>query len=43
LRNWMSPHVQLIESDYHILEPEFTELAVDLLAQGLASQSTGAR
>jgi len=31
LRNWMSPHVELIELDLHINDPAFTEAAADKL------------
>src|SRR5205085_4634832 len=31
LRNWMSPHVQMIELDLHINDPEFAELAAHTL------------
>jgi uncharacterized protein (UPF0261 family) len=31
LRNWMSPHVQLVELDLHINEPEFAQVAAETL------------
>jgi uncharacterized protein (UPF0261 family) len=33
LRNWMSPHVKLIEVDRHINDPAFAELAVQTLLE----------
>ena len=35
LRNWMSPHVQLVELDLHINDPEFARAAVTKLMQFL--------
>jgi uncharacterized protein (UPF0261 family) len=35
LRNWMSPHVKLLELDLHINDPEFAEAAVYTLLQFL--------
>ena len=31
LRNWISPHVQLIELEHHINDPHFAEIAVNTL------------
>ncbi len=31
LRNWMSPHVKMVELDLHINDPEFARAAVDVL------------
>ena len=31
LRNWMSPHVQLVELDLHINDPAFARAAADTL------------
>ncbi len=31
LRNWMSPHVKMVELDMHINDPEFARAAVDVL------------
>ena len=36
LRNWISPHVKLIELDLHINDPEFARTAADLLLKYLA-------
>jgi uncharacterized protein (UPF0261 family) len=33
LRNWMSPHVKLLELDLHINDPAFAELAVQMLRE----------
>jgi uncharacterized protein (UPF0261 family) len=33
LRNWVSPHVQLIELDLHINDPQFAEMASQTLLQ----------
>ena len=33
LRNWMSPHVRLIELDLHINDPAFAETAVRTLLE----------
>src|SRR4029077_10781860 len=38
LRNWMSPHVRLIELDLHINDPAFAEEAVDTLLRMLGSR-----
>jgi uncharacterized protein (UPF0261 family) len=36
LRNWMSPHVKLLEIDLHINDPEFARVAVATLAELIA-------
>jgi uncharacterized protein (UPF0261 family) len=33
LRNWMSPHIRLIELDLHINDPSFAEMAVQTLRE----------
>jgi uncharacterized protein (UPF0261 family) len=38
LRNWMSPHVQLIELDLHINDPVFAETAAHTLLRMLENQ-----
>ncbi|MBM4068672.1 MAG: UPF0261 family protein [Planctomycetes bacterium] len=40
LRNWMSPQVRLIETDLHINDPEFAELASSALLEMLAIQES---
>ncbi len=37
LRNWMSPHVQLIELDLHINDPAFAQAAANKLLQFIKS------
>ena len=37
LRNWMSPHIRLIELDLHINDPAFAETAVGTLLEMLKS------
>ena len=39
LRNWMSPHVQLVELDLHINDPAFAEAAAEMLLQYLVAQA----
>jgi uncharacterized protein (UPF0261 family) len=43
LRNWMSPHVKLLELDMHINDPEFAAAAVttlsDMLKEAVGSRS----
>ena len=43
LRNWMSPHVELIELDVHINDPAFAEAAASKLLRLLASKGIGLR
>ncbi|MCS6849995.1 MAG: Tm-1-like ATP-binding domain-containing protein [Gemmataceae bacterium] len=43
LRLWMSPHVELIEVDRHINDPEFAALAVDTLRRLMSRAATAAR
>ena len=38
LRNWMSPHVRLIELDMHINDPPFAAAAVNTLLELLAKR-----
>jgi uncharacterized protein (UPF0261 family) len=37
LRHWMSPHVELVELDLHINDPEFARMAVETLFRLLPS------
>jgi uncharacterized protein (UPF0261 family) len=37
LRNWMSPHVQFVELDLHINDPEFAQAAANKLLQFIKS------
>ena len=37
LRNWMSPHVRLVEVEAHINDPAFAETAAGLLLEFLAT------
>jgi uncharacterized protein (UPF0261 family) len=39
LRNWMSPHVKLVELDHHINDPEFARAAVGALKELLQASS----
>jgi uncharacterized protein (UPF0261 family) len=39
LRNWMSPHVRLLELDMHINDPAFAEAAVRTLLELVAQSS----
>jgi uncharacterized protein (UPF0261 family) len=41
LRNWMSPHVRLIELDLHINDPAFAEQAATLLLDMMANATKG--
>ena len=43
LRNWMSPHVELIELDLHINDPAFAEAAASKLLRLMASKGVGLR
>jgi uncharacterized protein (UPF0261 family) len=39
LRNWMSPHVKLLEFDVHINDPEFARVAVETLMELIKNKS----
>jgi uncharacterized protein (UPF0261 family) len=41
LRNWMSPHVRLVELDLHINDPAFAEAAARMLLEMLAGTGQG--
>lgn len=40
LRNWMSPHVKVLELDLHINDPEFAQAAVATLMNLLKTHPT---